>query len=141
MNEKLEPGWGPLAVLMGGIFLVVLDFFIVNVALPSLQHDLHATSSGIEWVVAGYGLTFSTLLIAVVRLGERWGRRRMYLLGIGVFVLASAACGPPAPPRSSSRPASPRASAERWSRRWCWPWSATCTPAAGSPGRSASTPP
>ncbi|MBF4764001.1 MFS transporter [Nocardioides islandensis] len=88
-----EPGWGPLAVLMGGIFLVVLDFFIVNVALPSLQTDLHATSSGLEWVVAGYGLTFAALLIAAVRLGERWGRRRVYVLGIGVFVLASAACG------------------------------------------------
>jgi EmrB/QacA subfamily drug resistance transporter len=88
-----EPGWGPLAVLMGGIFLVVLDFFIVNVALPSLQHDLHASDTGLEWVVAGYGLTFSALLIAVIRLGERWGRRRMFTLGIGVFVLASAVCG------------------------------------------------
>ena len=47
LMDRGEPGWGPLAVLMGGIFLVVLDFFIVNVALPSLQHDLHATSSGI----------------------------------------------------------------------------------------------
>jgi EmrB/QacA subfamily drug resistance transporter len=93
MNETPEPGWGPLAVLMGGIFLVVLDFFIVNVALPSLQHDLHATSSGLEWVVAGYGLTFAALLVAAVRLGERWGRRRMFTLGIGAFVIASAACG------------------------------------------------
>ena len=86
MDTHTEPGWGPLAVLMGGIFLVVLDFFIVNVALPSLQTDLHASSSGLEWVVAGYGLTFAALLIAAVRLGERWGRRRVYVLGIGVFV-------------------------------------------------------
>ena len=93
LMDRAEPGWGPLAALMGGIFLVVLDFFIVNVALPSLQTDLHATSSGLEWVVAGYGLTFAALLIAAVRLGERWGRRRVYVLGVGVFVLASAACG------------------------------------------------
>ena len=92
-NTSREPGWGPLAVLMGGIFLVVLDFFIVNVALPSMQRDLHASDSGLEWVVAGYGLTFSALLIAVTRLGDRWGRRRMFTWGIGLFVVASAACG------------------------------------------------
>jgi EmrB/QacA subfamily drug resistance transporter len=78
---------------MGGIFLVVLDFFIVNVALPSMQRDLHASDSGLEWVVAGYGLTFSALLIAVTRLGDRWGRRRMFSWGTALFVVASAACG------------------------------------------------
>jgi EmrB/QacA subfamily drug resistance transporter len=78
---------------MCGTFLVVLDFFIVNVALPSMQRDLHASDSGLEWVVAGYGLTFSALLIAVTRLGDRWGRRRMFSLGTGLFVVASAACG------------------------------------------------
>ena len=88
-----DPGWAPLVVLMCGIFLVVLDFFIVNVALPSMQRELHASSSGLEWVVAGYGLTFSSLLIAVTRLGDRWGRRRMYSLGIALFVLSSAVCG------------------------------------------------
>jgi EmrB/QacA subfamily drug resistance transporter len=92
-NTRTETGWGPLAVLMCGTFLVVLDFFIVNVALPSLQHDLHASSSGLEWVVAGYGLTFSALLIAVTRLGDRWGRRRMFSSGVALFVAASAACG------------------------------------------------
>ncbi|HET9841410.1 MAG TPA: hypothetical protein VFQ01_05325, partial [Nocardioides sp.] len=60
-NIRSEPGWAPLAVLMCGTFLVVLDFFIVNVALPSMQRDLHASDSGLEWVVAGYGLTFSAL--------------------------------------------------------------------------------
>jgi MFS family permease len=88
-----EPGWAPLAVLMGGTFLVILDFFIVNVALPSMQRDLHASDSGLEWVVAGYGLTFSSLLIASTRLGDQWGRRRMFSLGTGLFVAASAACG------------------------------------------------
>ncbi len=92
-NSRIEPGWGPLAVLMGGIFLVVLDFFIVNVALPSMQRDLHASDSGLAWVVAGYGLTFSALLIAVTRLGDRWGRRRMFSWGTALFVVASAACG------------------------------------------------
>ena len=93
---------------MGGIFLVVLDFFIVNVALPSMQRDLHAADSGLEWVVAGYGLTFSALLIAVTRLGDRWGRRRMFSLGTALFVVASAACGAApvdrAPRRRTPRP-------------------------------------
>jgi EmrB/QacA subfamily drug resistance transporter len=90
---RTDPGWGPLVVLMCGTFLVVLDFFIVNVALPSMQRELHASSSGLEWVVAGYGLTFSSLLIAATRLGDRWGRRRMFSLGVALFVLSSAACG------------------------------------------------
>jgi EmrB/QacA subfamily drug resistance transporter len=88
-----KASWAPLAVLMCGTFLVILDFFIVNVALPSMQRDLHASDSGLEWVVAGYGLTFSSLLIASTRLGDRWGRRRMFSLGTLLFVLASAACG------------------------------------------------
>jgi EmrB/QacA subfamily drug resistance transporter len=86
-------GWGPLAVLMCGTFLVILDFFIVNVALPSMQGDLDASDSGLEWVVAGYGLTFSALLIAVTRLGDRIGRRRMFSAGVALFVAASAGCG------------------------------------------------
>jgi EmrB/QacA subfamily drug resistance transporter len=92
-TQSKTSGWAPLAVLMGGTFLVVLDFFIVNVALPSMQHDLHASSSDLEWVVAGYGLTFSALLIAVTRLGDRWGRRRMFVAGVALFVAASALCG------------------------------------------------
>ena len=88
-----DTGWAPLAVLMCGTFLVVLDFFIVNVALPSMQRDLHASSSGLEWVVAGYGLTFGALIIAATRLGDRWGRRRMFSMGVALFVVASAACG------------------------------------------------
>ncbi|HWU20049.1 MAG TPA: MFS transporter [Nocardioides sp.] len=91
--ETAGPGPLPLAVLLGGTFLVVLDFFIVNVALPQLQTDLHAGESGLEWVVAGYGLSFGALLMAVSRLGERWGRRRMYAAGVLVFVIASALCG------------------------------------------------
>jgi MFS family permease len=83
----------PLAVLLSGTFLVVLDFFIVNVALPSIQRDLHAGDSALEWLVAGYGLTFGGLLMAVGPVSQRWGRRRMYVGGVLVFVLASALCG------------------------------------------------
>jgi MFS family permease len=84
---------GPLAVLLTGIFLIVLDFFVVNVALPSVQGDLGADDTALEWLVAGYGLTFGGLLLVASRLADRWGRRRMFSLGIGLFVLSSAGCG------------------------------------------------
>lgn len=93
LRDGADAGWLPLAVLLTGTFLVVLDFFIVNVALPSLQHDLHTTDTAIEWIVAGYGLTFGALLMAAGRFGARWGRRRVYLAGVALFVVASAGCG------------------------------------------------
>jgi len=83
----------PLFVLLAGVFLNVLDFFIVNVALPSIERDLHATATALEWVVAGYGLTYGAMLLAATRVGDRWGRRRMYAAGTALFVLTSAACG------------------------------------------------
>ena len=85
--------WAPLAVLMIGTFMIVLDFFIVNVALPSIQTGLHASESAIEWVVAGYGLTFAVFLIAAGRIGDRIGRRRTFVIGLSSFVAASALCG------------------------------------------------
>jgi EmrB/QacA subfamily drug resistance transporter len=87
------PGPLPLAVLLSGTFLIVLDFFIVNVALPSVQTDLHAGDTTLAWLVAGYGLTFGGLLLLAGRLGDRWGRRRMFRAGVALFVLSSAACG------------------------------------------------
>ncbi len=78
---------------MCGVFMIVLDFFVVNVALPSMQADLHASTSAIEWVVAGYGLTFAVFLIAAGRLGDMVGRRRTFAAGLALFVVASAACG------------------------------------------------
>ena len=79
--------------MLAGTFMVVLDFFIVNVALPSIQHDLHASGGAIEWVVAGYALTSAVFLITAARLGDQIGRRRMFSIGLGLFTLSSAACG------------------------------------------------
>lgn len=84
---------GPLAVLLTGTFLIVLDFFVVNVALPSVQRDLHADNTALEWLVAGYGLTFGGLLLVASRLADRWGRRRVFVVGVELFVLSSLACG------------------------------------------------
>ncbi|HET7791745.1 MAG TPA: MFS transporter [Rhizobacter sp.] len=87
------PGLLALLVMLAGPFMVVLDFFIVNVALPSLQHDLQASAAALEWVVAGYGLANAALLVTGGRLGDLHGRRRLFMLGTAAFTLASAACG------------------------------------------------
>ncbi len=83
----------PLAVLMAGTFMVVLDFFIVNVALPSIQVGLHAGPGAAEWIVAGYGIALAAFLITAGRLADAFGRRRLFSIGLGLFTLASGACG------------------------------------------------
>jgi EmrB/QacA subfamily drug resistance transporter len=85
--------WAPLPVVLAGTFMVVLDFFIVNVALPSIQSGLHASGSSIEFVTAGYALTSAVFLISGGRLGDRLGRRRLFMSGMALFTMASAACG------------------------------------------------
>src|SRR6478609_8984262 len=95
MNTADQTGFrtGPLSVLLTGIFLIVLDFFIVNVALPSVQHDLAVDDTALEWLVAGYGLAFGGLLLVASRIADRWGRRRVFTLGVALFVASSLACG------------------------------------------------
>jgi MFS family permease len=73
--------------------MVVLDFTITNVALPSIEHDLGAATSAVQWVVTGYGIAFSGLLILGGRAGDLLGRRRMFIAGLTVFALASLAGG------------------------------------------------
>ncbi len=85
--------WLPLPIVLSGTFMIVLDFFIVNVALPSIQSNLHCSSDSLEWVAAGYGLTSAVFLITAGRLGDRYGRRRVFSLGLALFTLSSAACG------------------------------------------------
>jgi len=93
ISKALHSPWAPLPIILAGTFMVVLDFFIVNVALPSIQARLHASAGSVEWVVAGYSLTSAVLLIGASRLGDRYGRRRLFALGLAVFTLASAGCG------------------------------------------------
>jgi EmrB/QacA subfamily drug resistance transporter len=90
---RTETGWGALLVLLTGTFVTLLDFFIVNVAIPSIQLDLGAGPSAVQWVVAGFGLALAAGLITGGRLGDLYGRRRLYAVGLGLFTLASAACG------------------------------------------------
>jgi EmrB/QacA subfamily drug resistance transporter len=85
--------WALMPVVLAGVAMVVLDFFIVNVAMPTMQSDLGAGASAIQWVIASYGLAFAAGLITGGRLGDQFGRRRMFTVGLALFIVTSAACG------------------------------------------------
>ena len=85
--------WLALLVLCLGVLMIVLDTTIVNVALPSIRADLGFTETSLVWVVNAYMLTFGGFLLLSGRLGDLFGHRRLFLLGIALFTLASAACG------------------------------------------------
>src|ERR671924_138133 len=85
--------WIALVVLCAGFLMIILDQTIVNVALPSIQSDLDFTQSSLAWVVNAYLIAFGGLLLLAGRLGDLIGRRRMFLLGLTVFTLASVLCG------------------------------------------------
>ncbi|HEX7641228.1 MAG TPA: DHA2 family efflux MFS transporter permease subunit [Burkholderiaceae bacterium] len=85
--------WEALAVLCLGVLMIVLDTTIVNVALPSIRTDLGFNEATLVWVVNAYMLTFGGFLLLGGRLGDLYGHRRLFLIGIVVFTAASAACG------------------------------------------------
>ncbi|WP_204341975.1 MFS transporter [Micromonospora terminaliae] len=90
------PAAGPvgfLPVLLTATFMTAIDAFIVNVALPVMQRDLHAGPAALEWVVAGYVLAVAAGLVTGGRLGDRYGRRRIFGLGLALFTGASVLCG------------------------------------------------
>lgn len=84
--------WRILTVLLVGIFMVLLDATIVNVALPNIQHGLHTGSSTLEWIAAGYSLVLGLALVPSGRLGDSIGHRRMFLIGLALFTTASLFC-------------------------------------------------
>jgi EmrB/QacA subfamily drug resistance transporter len=85
--------WWTLGAMCFALFMIMLDNTVVNVALPSIQRDLGASISGLEWTINGYTLSFAVLLATGGRLGDIFGRRRMFLLGVVVFALSSATAG------------------------------------------------
>ncbi len=85
--------WWTLGAMCFALFMIMLDNTVVNVALPSIQRDLHASLSALEWTVNAYTLTFAVLMVTGGRLGDIFGRRRMFLFGVAVFGISSAAIG------------------------------------------------
>src|SRR5262252_4752778 len=133
----LRRKWTVLVVLLAAPFLAVLDAFVVLVAVPSIQDQLHASDAGVQLVVAGYGVTYAAFLIAGGRLGDIHGRRKLLVVGLGLFavtsllsaaahnedvlILARVLQGAPRP-RSCTRKGWPRSGStsrdETWARRW-----------------------
>jgi EmrB/QacA subfamily drug resistance transporter len=93
MTHKVSASrtWWTFAITSTALFMVTLDNLVVTTAIPVIREDLHAGISGLEWTVNAYTLTFAVLLLTGAALGDRFGRRRMFAIGIGIFTLASAA--------------------------------------------------
>src|SRR3954449_8937935 len=85
--------WWTLGAVSVGLFVIMLDNTVVNVALPSMQRSLHMTLSQLEWVVAGYALTFAAFMLTGGKLADFIGRRMIFMIGLAVFTGASLACG------------------------------------------------
>src|SRR5215218_7264457 len=93
MTMDSRTRWFALIVLCLGDLMIVLDATIVGVALPSIREDLGFTASSLAWVVNAYLITFGGFLLLGGRLGDLFGHRRLFLLGITLFTLASLGCG------------------------------------------------
>ena len=92
--SELDPRrWLALASVMTALFMVLLDVSIVNVAIPAIRSNLAANNADIQFVIAGYGLAYAVLLITGGRLGDIFGRKRLFIIGMSGFVIASALCG------------------------------------------------
>src|SRR6201997_118002 len=85
--------WMSLVVVCLAQLMIVLAVTIVNVALPSIQHDLHFSQGNLTWVINAFLVTFGSLLLLAGRLGDLLGRKRVFLAGVALFPVASALCG------------------------------------------------
>jgi EmrB/QacA subfamily drug resistance transporter len=85
--------WWTLAAVAFGLFMIMLDNTVVNVALPSIQRDLGIGVSELEWIVNGYALTFAVLMLTGGKLADLMGRRRIFIVGLAIFTASSLACG------------------------------------------------
>ena len=91
-NLRNNHKWWTLAAMCFGLFMIMLDNTVVNVALPSIQRSLHTTPENLEWTINAYFLSFAALILLGGKLGDRFGRKKMFLVGIAIFTLSSAAC-------------------------------------------------
>jgi EmrB/QacA subfamily drug resistance transporter len=93
MTELQQRKWLVLAVVGAAFFMTILDVAIVNVAIPSIQRDLHIAESTVQWVITAYAITFGGFLLLGGRMADLLGRRRIFIAGLILFTLASLACG------------------------------------------------
>jgi EmrB/QacA subfamily drug resistance transporter len=93
MAEAAKNRWIALVVLCVGMLMIILDSTVVNVALPSIQRELHFSQANLAWVVNAYLITFGGLLLFAGRLGDLVGRKRVFMIGLALFTVASLVCG------------------------------------------------
>ena len=93
MSDTQRGKWLVLAVVGAAFFMTILDVAIVNVAIPSIQEDLHIAESTVQWVITAYAITFGGFLLLGGRMADLLGRRRIFIVGLVLFTLASLACG------------------------------------------------
>src|SRR5713226_2862084 len=93
MTDTQRRKWLTLAVVGAAFFMTILDVAIVNVAIPSIQKNLHIAESTVQWVVTAYAITFGGFLLLGGRMADLLGRRRIFLVGLVLFTLASLTCG------------------------------------------------
>ncbi len=91
-QAEVKHKWWALAAVCFGLFMALIDVTIVNVALPSIQEDLHTDFSNLEWVISAYTLVFAVALVTVSRLGDIFGRKTLFILGLSVFTIGSLLC-------------------------------------------------
>src|SRR4051794_387705 len=89
----MERKWWTLVLISIATFMLLLDITVVNVALPDIQRELHASLSSLQWVVDAYALTLAAFLLTAGSLGDRMGRRRVFSIGFAIFTFASLLCG------------------------------------------------
>ncbi len=89
----MERKWWTLVAVCGGVFMLLLDITIVNVALPDIERELDASFSDLQWVIDAYALTLAALLLTAGSLADRFGRKLLFAIGIVIFTLGSLLCG------------------------------------------------
>jgi EmrB/QacA subfamily drug resistance transporter len=93
MSTRPGKNWWTLAAVCGGTFMLLVDITIVQVALPRIHHDLHAGFTSLQWVLDAYALSLSSLLLTAGTVADRFGRKHVFMAGVGIFTLASLLCG------------------------------------------------
>ena len=91
--RALDRKWWTLIAVCTGTFMLLLDITVVNVALPDIQRSLHSTFSDLQWVVDAYSLTLAAFMLTAGVVGDMFGRRQVFAVGLGVFSAASLVCG------------------------------------------------
>jgi EmrB/QacA subfamily drug resistance transporter len=91
-EHRANHKWWTLFAMCFALFMIMLDNTVVNVALPTIQRELHATPASLEWIVNGYILSFAALILLGGKLGDRFGRKRMFIVGVALFTAFSIAC-------------------------------------------------